>query len=214
MTKDLTPEQLITHRKNEAKMQELMFAQAVKEQVPRHLLNQSSPADQIIAKGALDEARELYFRYAPMSKIASVTGIHIETIRAFVYSADGWKKERDSLQKELKEEVRVEVTKRLAKIEGKAMTLLEKGMDSFEKMIDQGIPMGSKDLDSVAGALLKVNKVKIEEIGDGKDGTRVAMTPQEMLQAIAADPYLRKSISVQEVIEVVDSNSEDTNQNS
>lgn len=210
----LTPEQLLTHRKNEAKMQELLLEQAVKDQVPQRLLEPPTQADQIIAKGALDEAKELYFRFAPMAKIASVTGIHIETIRGFVYATDGWKQQRDALQKELKEEVKVEVTKRLAKIEAKAMTLLEKGMENFEQMIDKGLPMGPKDIESVAGALLKVNKVKIEEIGDGREGSKVAMTPQEMLQAIAADPYLRKSISVQEVIEVVDSKDEEPHTNS
>lgn len=213
MTKDLSPAELIIHRKNEAKMQELIFEQAAKKQIPSRLLEQSSPADQIIAKGALDEARELYFRFAPMAKIASITGIHIETIRGFVYASDGWKKERDALQKELKEEVRVEVTKRLAKIEAKAMGLLEKGMENLETLIDKGLPMGPKDLDSIASALMKVNKVKVEEIGDGREGSKVAMNPQEMLQAIASDPYLRKSISIQEVIEVVDSN-EEPHQNS
>src|SRR6476660_3254566 len=126
MTSDnLSPNQRLIHEKNEHKMQELRFEDAVRAQVPAHLIEE--PSDQIIATTAIDDARELYFRFAPMSKIAAATGINIETIRGFVYAPNGWKKTRDALQKELKEEVRIEVTKRLSKLEGLSMDILEKG---------------------------------------------------------------------------------------
>lgn len=203
-TDDLTPGQRLIHNKNERKMQELKFEQAVSRQVPRQLLKQAEPADQIITISALEEAKELYFRFAPMLKIATATGINIETIRGFVYAPEGWKKQRDALQKELKEEVRIEVTKRLSKLEGLSMDVLEKGLTNFLKIADE-MPLDPNSIEKIASAMMKINKVKVNEIGDGKEGTKVAMTPQEMLEAIAADPYLRKSISVQEVVVIGDS---------
>lgn len=203
---DFTPAQLAVHRKNQAKMQELIVETAARKFIPKELLEDYTPADQIVDKSAIDDARELYFRFAPITKIAAATGIHIETLRGFVYAPEGWKLKRDALQKELTEEVRVEVTKRLAKLEGKSMDILEKGMASLEGLIEKGMPIAPKDLESVAGALLKINKVKVNELGDGREGSKVAMTPQEVLEIIASDPYLRKSISIQEVVEVVDAN--------
>ena len=201
---NLSPSQRLIHNKNEKKMQELKFEQAVQKQVPKELLEDRMPSDQIIATTAIDDARELYFRFAPMAKIASATGINIETIRGFVYAPEGWKKHRDALQKELKEEVRIEVTKRLSKLEGMSMDILERGMEGMLKLVDQGMPLDPKSIELMASSMLKINKVKVAELGDGKEGTKVAMTPQAMLEAIAADPYLRKSISFQEVIEITD----------
>lgn len=201
---NLSPGQRLIHKKNEKIMQELRFEQAVRAQVPKHLLNQEEPADQIIATTAIDDARELYFRFAPMAKISSATGINIETIRGFVYAPEGWKKHRDALQKELKEEVRIEVTKRLSKLEGMSMDILEEGMSKMLGLMKLGQPLDPKSIEQIASAMLKINKVKVAELGDGQERTKVAMTPQEMLEAIAGDPYLRKSISVQEVIEITD----------
>lgn len=201
---NLSAGQRLIHNKNEKKMQELKFEQAVRNQVPQRVLEQGDPADQIIANTAIDDARELYFRFAPMAKIASATGIHIETIRGFVYAPTGWKKTRDALQKELKEEVRIEVTKRLSKLEGISMDILEKGMTGMLEMMDRGVALDPTSIEKIASSMMKINKVKVNELGDNKEGTKVAMLPQEMLEAIAADPYLRKSISVQEVIEISD----------
>lgn len=155
-----------------------------------------------ISEKSLLDAQSLYYRYTPISKISEITGIPVAFVRGCVYRPGGWKEHRDLMSQELTDEVRESELKLLREIIPINLELIKSGLENFKNM---GLAPDLETTELLAKIYNKVHNAKIaEEYTENRD-EQESLTPEQVMEALAGDPFLLASIKAkQEVIEMAD----------
>lgn len=158
-----------------------------------------------IKEATLTDALALYMRFIPITRIASITGLPLEEIKANVYGPDGWKKQRDSIHKELNEEIKQNHLARLKKITGVGITLIESCFEDLRRTCQEAdVPITLEQASSIADIFSKLHKAKILEEATDEANKAMSLSPQEIIRAFGQDPYLKHAIADAETVDVSD----------
>lgn len=151
-------------------------------------------------QGAILDAQALYLRFVPVVEISSETGIPISILRDLVYKKGGWRAQRDLMHTEVREQAKEQARKKLQKGYRVAIRLLTNGLLAYEKRLqraaeDRGeeeISVPLEDLNEIGKLLTRLDKAQLNA-EDPLDAKRKSFTPRDLVKAIGADPYLKKS---------------------
>jgi DNA-binding transcriptional MerR regulator len=166
---------------------------------------------ELVTNATVFHAQALYMRFTPITAIARETGLPQSLIQKFVYGDDGWKKQRESIQKEINEEIRQSAIISLRKATGISLELITAALENFAQNCKaDNTPPSLHEAEQVASIFAKLHKAKVvEEISD-EDKKKIGLSPAEILKAFGDDPYLRKAIEVSAtVIDMDDTELED-----
>jgi ribosomal protein S19E (S16A) len=157
---------------------------------------------------AVYEAQALYMRYAPIAKISLITGIDINTLQSFVYGEANWKGQREALHKEINEELKHNALKQLKRIGASTLDLVEDSVSSFRSVCkESGLVPTLEQAFMLTQMYGLIHKAKMSEEGTDDGKASLALAPDEVIKALAADPYLsavfdgQKQLTASEKIE-------------
>ncbi len=164
-----------------------------------------------IKEATITDALALYMRFVPMTRVAAITGIALEELKTFIYGPDGWKAQRDSIHKELNEEIKQNHLARLKKITGVGITLIESCFEDLRQTCQESqVPITLEQASSIADIFSKLHKAKILEEATDEANKAMSLSPQEILKAFGEDPYLKHAIADSQTIDITDETLEQT----
>jgi len=164
-----------------------------------------SEAHNKIKEATITDALALYMRFVPMTRIAAITGLPVEEIKSYVYGDGGWKAQRDSIHKELNEEIKQNHLARLKKITGVGITLIESCFEDLRRTCQEAqLPISLEQATAIADIFSKLHKAKILEEATEEANKAMSLSPQEILKAFGEDPYLKHAIADSQTIDVTD----------
>lgn len=186
------------HEKNERIAYELKHESEIEKRLPAEFVNQE--LQEVLTDSSIFDAQALYLRYTSIADISRITGIPIPTIRYYVYKDnDGWKKQRELLHREVKEEVRHNSLKAIREVTQVNLNLISRALKNFQKELDDNQLEPTMDQAYMLSDIFsKLHKAKIAEESDEVKETLGSITPEEVLDALTSDPYLRKAIAARE----------------
>lgn len=152
---------------------------------------------EIITKSVIFEAQALYMRFVSLSRIAEETGVGKGVLQKYVYGENGWKAQRDAVQKEITEQVKVASLSQLRQAAGISLHLINLALeDVAKKCKEAGEAPDLREAEVIAGIFSKLHKAKVVEEMDEDEKKKIGMSPAEILKTLGADPYLRKAIAI------------------
>ena len=142
------------------------------------------------------DAHGLYMSHVSIPRIIALTGMERGELQSLIYGPEGWKKERDALTREIKEEVKHQTVRVLTEAVGTGITLIRNGLMAFEQKCKEMERAPSlEECDTIAKVFAKLHKAKIiEEDGLDPSKRQKSLSPQELLNALATDAYLKAAI--------------------
>jgi len=151
---------------------------------------------------AVLDAQALYLRFTPLLDIANETLVPLPLLRDLVYKKGGWREQRDQMHREVKEQAKEHARKKLQKAYQVSIRLITKGLLSYEKRYQrQGLSPDLEEIEAIAKVLTRLDKAKLNA-EDPLADKRESFTPQDLVKAIASDPYLRKSFQANSALPV------------
>lgn len=146
---------------------------------------------------AMLDAKALYMRFVPVTKISQVTGISISRISKEVYSEGGWKTQRDVVQAEVNEAIKQSLLVRLKRTAETNLELIEAGLQSFkEECVKFSAAPTLEETELLVRVFEKLNRAKsIEEDTAGAAKEMGSLMPSEILKAFADDPYMGHALA-------------------
>lgn len=164
-----------------------------------------SRANDAIKQATLSDALALYMRFVPMTRISAITGISLEELKSYIYGEGGWKSQRDSLHKEINEEIKQNHLARLKKITGIGITLIESCFEDLRKTCqEEDTPITLEQASDIAEIFSKLHKAKILEEATDEANKAMSLSPQEIIKAFGQDPYLKHAIADADIVDVTD----------
>lgn len=145
---------------------------------------------------ALSDAQALYMRFAPLNKIVQITGLPAPLITRAIYAENGWKAQRDIIQKEVNEAVKENLLKQLKAVTKLNLDLIAAGLKGFRDSClryQQAPTLDEADLLSRIFERLNRAKMTEEDIGDAARHAE-GLDPAAIVKAFADDPYLKHAI--------------------
>jgi hypothetical protein len=192
---EATPELRAIHEKNMRQAVVLKDEEKADGHLPVEFKNPS--IDEFLDKGCIYDAQALYFRHTPIAEIHRITGVPISAIRRFVYAdPGGWKIQRELLHSEVKEEIKHTALKALREVTQINLSLIGRALKNFQKDIDStGLEPTMDQAYMLTDIFSKLHKAKIAEESDDVKELLGTMTPEEALDALTSDPYMKKAIA-------------------
>ena len=150
---------------------------------------------------AVYEAQALYMRYAPIAKIAIVTGIDVGTLQGYIYGPGNWKDQRAALHKEINEELKHNALKQLKRIGATTLDLVESSVVQFQKACQEiGIAPSLEQAFMLTQMYGLIHKAKVTEEGSDDGKSSLALAPDDVVRALSNDPYLSHVFDAQKEI--------------
>lgn len=141
---------------------------------------------------AVYEAQALYMRYAPIAKIAYITGIDVATLQLLIFNKEsGWKNQRDAIHKEINEEIKQNALAQLKRIGADTLDLVEAGIKAFKEDCQRNNTPPSLEQSIMLTQMYgMIHKSKMSEEGSNDGKAAADLSPEQIVQTLLADPYL------------------------
>lgn len=134
----------------------------------------------------------MYMRYIPVSQIAKETGVSRLKINALIKRND-WKRERESLVKDIRKAVKMRAIARLTSINENGLAIVDAALKNALRLYKQNKRAPSLTEAEIIMKIVKGAHVLAEKEGMGDRKVSDDMTPDAVLGALMEDPYMRKA---------------------
>lgn len=153
-------------------------------------------------RGAADlgDCKALYMRYVPITEIVKITGVPLKNLKRAINRRNGWSSQRESMQAEINEAIKQDLLSQIKSVCKTNIELIQIGLERIMEAHRKAET--APDLDEVevlSKVFERMGRTKSWEEGakTGREAIK-SLTPEEVIQAFATDPYLRVAITTGE----------------
>lgn len=144
------------------------------------------------------EARALYMRYVPMTRISQECGIELDELKLAIYAPHvGWKRVRSDIMEEVNESIKTTHLAVLQKTLGVSLRLICRSLEHVEKTLaDEKREPTLYEAEMIAKIFSRLHKAKVIENISDRDTLKLGMSPMEVMRELGKDPYLKRAIQM------------------
>lgn len=163
-----------------------------------------------LADKSLFHAQSLYLNHVSLGRIEQMTGYSAPTLRGHIYKEGGWKDQRDQIKREMSQEIKHQALGQLRQITGVSLELIFRSLEACRKThVDAGTAPSLYEAQTVANIWAVVHKAKILEEANDRDAGKETMTPEQIIDAFANDPYFKYAIADRQEAQLADDKEDD-----
>jgi hypothetical protein len=140
------------------------------------------------------EAYELFMRFVPAKAIAEHLRVNESTIIRWIRK-NGWRKERDKLQRDVKNAAKFKALRRLNSITENGLAIVDASIrHALSTYKEHKRAPSVSEARIILEIVQKSHAMKIVEEGEKGGDVIAGMNPQDVMDAFMNDPYMRKAL--------------------